>query len=289
MDVHNGALQVIDAHCHFGKFGPRLIMGRTIDPFLGRDLANSQALMDYLRKHGILSAVLVPMYTPDDPKHPFSLNMATLRCARQTQGVVLPGFWVDPSPGVRNELMTAIKEAEQHKVRILKMSPDVWEGDYSPDPASWDRALASGLGQIMEYAASTCCVLQVHTGSGKSDVRLVEKLIRWAPPGIAFHLVHMGGTTGGHFYLVPRLSEWAAEGLNVYCDTSLARAFAVQWLLRNAADTGTIADRILFASDEPWGVFETEVSKVTAGTVGDTYVRRRALHENARRLYLGER
>lgn len=137
----------------------------------------------------------------------------------------------------------------------------------------------------MEYARDKCAVFQIHTGSGKSDIRIVEKFIQFAGPGITFHLVHMGNNTSGHFYLIPRLEEWISEGLDIIYDTSWSSGFALRWALREALTKPEFANRILFASDEPWSIFESELTKVLYAGEYKPKITQKVLWENANRIY----
>jgi len=278
------AYRVIDAHCHFGPFGTRTVAEKTISPLRGRDLCSIEQLSDYISSHNIDFLVLVPIYAPD-PEYAFGLNTQVIACARALPGKVIPGLWVDPSPSMRNHLRDAVAMAEHAHIRVLKTSPDAWGGTFTPDPDTWDVEVRKGMDAIVAYSETRPCVLQIHTGSRRSDIRAVEKFMRWAPRSIMFQLVHMGNTTGGHFYLVPRLLEWLQEGLQVFCDTSLARGFAVRWLLAGARDNALLAERVLFASDEPWGIFDAELCAVVEATEELPAVRERVLYGNAHRLY----
>ena len=67
-----------------------------------------------------------------------------------------------------------------------------------------------------------------------------------------------------------RLFDWIAAGKRVYTDTSWAIGFAPRWLVDQIRVRGVGADRVLFATDSPWGDVEGEHARLLAATGGDT-------------------
>lgn len=282
MDINK--IKIIDSHAHVGKWGKQTFYGKTIDPFKGQERDSFEKIQAFLKKQQIDRAVLVPTYCPD-PTAAFKTNFTLVEYAEKAKGKIIPGFWVDPSPGVQHLLSETINFAMEKKIRVLKTSADAWADQYSPDPSTWDSILTRNMEKILEYARSKHAVFQIHTGSGKSDIRVIEKLIYFAGPGITFHLVHMGNNVSGHFYLIPRFAKWLSENLDVVCDTSCAYGFAVRWMIREALKNPEIANRILFASDEPWGVFEAELSKILHANGINQEITQKVLWKNSDRLY----
>ena len=71
---------------------------------------------------------------------------------------------------------------------------------------------------------------------------------------VDIHLVHFGGGMSGHIKLVgSRFFDWIEGGKRVYTDLSWAIGFAPRWLAAEIDRRGIGADRVLFASDQPWG------------------------------------
>jgi predicted TIM-barrel fold metal-dependent hydrolase len=261
-----------------------MIHGRCVTPFCGRELDSLQKILASLDEREVERAVLVPSYSPEGSVA-YATNKMILDVARKAPGVVIPGLWVDPSPRVGHLLSDTLVMARENNVRVLKTSAAAWERQYSPDPASWDPTVEGAMAVILDYVRDASGVLQIHSGSGKSDVRLIEKLIRYAGSGVRFHVVHMGNSAGGHFYLVPRLAEWLNDGLDVVCDTSWARGFAVRWIFEKAGSDPLLRACILFASDEPWGVFRSELAKVVDAALGDPVLLEAVLWDNAYSVY----
>lgn len=277
-------MKVIDSHVHVGSWGKQKIHSKEIEPFNNQEFDSFQRIQNFLHMHRIDRIVVVPMYCPE-PTIAFRTNIEVLEFAQQGKGKVIPGFWVDPSPGVRHLLNQSLELAGKWKIGVLKTSPDVWAEKYSPDPSTWDSNLKKGIERILEYLSNNNAILQIHTGHGKSDIRAVEKLVYFAGSAITFHFVHMGNTVSGHFYMIPRFVEWISQDLDIVCDTSGAWGFAIRWILRKAAAESRIADRILFASDEPWGVFDAELSKVLHAGESEQGIMQKVLWKNAERLY----
>ena len=277
---------IADCHCHFGEWGRRLTAGRDIEPFPGHELLCVNDVEKFCAKHGVQMLVLVPVYS-DDALKTFSYNAGVVECAQHLPEMIVPGFWVDPSPERRESMLAALQTAAEHGVRVLKISANMWTAPFSSDPTTWSEGLRRGMEVIAGYLRRCCGVLQVHTGGSQSDIQKVEALMREYWEGITFHLVHMGGRVSGHFYLVPRFADWLAEGLDVYCDTSLAAGFAVRWLVEEGRkqQQQPLLARILFASDEPWGCFDAELAKVVDAVNGDAELLQRVVFENGVGLY----
>jgi uncharacterized protein len=96
--------------------------------------------------------------------------------------------------------------------------------------------------------------------------------------------VHFGGGVSGHIRLVPRFLDWVEQGYRVYTDTTWAVGFGVRWLLTEIERRGVGADRVLFASDEPWGDFWREYYKIAGQPVSEE-LKNRILHQNFEDLY----
>src|SRR5260370_1450381 len=96
-----------------------------------------------------------------------------------------------------------------------------------------------------------------------SDIDQVGVLVEdyAGPDGAPIHLVHLGGGMSGHMKLIGgRLFDWIEQGFQVYTDTSWTIGFAPVWLVKEIERRGVGHDRILFATDAPWGDFEGEYS-----------------------------
>jgi hypothetical protein len=59
------SLKIFDAHVHIGYWGSHVVDGKTISPFLGREMNSIDNVLNYLKKSQIERAVIVPIYSPD--------------------------------------------------------------------------------------------------------------------------------------------------------------------------------------------------------------------------------
>ena len=86
------------------------------------------------------------------------------------------------------------------------------------------------------------------------------------------------GPAGSRFF------DWIAAGKRVYTDLSWAIGFAPYWLAREIERRGAGHDRVLFASDRPWGDAAGERARMTAAT-GDGELGDRVFHDTFVALY----
>lgn len=102
---------------------------------------------------------------------------------------------------------------------------------------------------------------------------------------VRIHLVHLGGGMSAHVKLIGgRFFDWIEAGKKVYTDTSWAIGFAPRWLAQEIERRGVGADRVLFASDEPWGDHAGELARLQAAS-GNSELVRMFLQDNYSTLY----
>ena len=121
-----------------------------------------------------------------------------------------------------------------------------------------DPACQPQLDQIFATAREHGLVVHVHTSPGAaSDIDQVGLLVDRYADDVKIHLVHFGGGMSGHIKLISsRFFDWLEAGKQIYTDTSWTIGFAPRWLAREIERRGIGGDRVLFASDEPWGDFQ---------------------------------
>jgi predicted TIM-barrel fold metal-dependent hydrolase len=126
----------------------------------------------------------------------------------------------------------------------------------------------------------------VHTSPGAaSDIDQVGLLVDRYGDDAKIHLVHLGGGMSGHIKLISgRFFDWIAAGKRVYTDTSWAIGFAPRWLAAEIERRGIGHDRVLFASDEPWGDHAGELARLQAAA-GDGELARHVFTDNFAALY----
>ena len=79
-------------------------------------------------------------------------------------------------------------------------------------------------------------------------------------------------------------SHWIESGKKVYTDLTWAIGFAPNWLANEIDKRGIGGDRVLFATDQPWGDFAGEYHRMV-DAVGDRELADMIFYENFDRLY----
>ena len=149
-----------------------------------------------------------------------------------------------------------------------------------------DPACTPQLDQIFDTARAHGLVVHVHTSTGgASDIDQIGALVDRYGDEVKIHLVHLGGGVSAHIKLIGhRFFDWIGAGKQVHTDTSWAVGFAPRWLAQEIERRGVGQDRLLFASDEPWGDYVGELAHLQAAT-GDGELGRMVLRDNFTALY----
>jgi predicted TIM-barrel fold metal-dependent hydrolase len=255
-------MRIWDAHRHLGEL-PRF-------PFYGgppvapatRSAATVDALLADLDDEGTERALVLPNYGVPDPDVAFGFNELCLEAAARDDRVRC-ALWVSPRPGDEARTDKALSLAGETGVRALKLS-------FLLGGSPTDPACQPGLERIFAVARAQDLVVHVHTSPGAaSDIDQVGTLVERFGDDVAIHLVHLGGGMSGHIKLIGgRFFDWVAAGKRVYTDASWAIGFAPRWLLAEIEARGIGADRVLFASDEPWSDREGELARMQAAARG---------------------
>ena len=279
-------IRVFDAHVHVGEWGIQEFDSRSIKPLGGRNLVTSDDCRQHMRDFGVSRMVVVPIYTPDKA---FAFKQGNPLVVKMVEEVdqLLGGLWVSPDPEFTDEMELALEIGKQSRLPVLKMNPNTWHGDISPDPRTWLGDSGRNMRRIMNYAAVNGKILQFHTQFGKSAPGMFCNTLSEYGNTVTFQFVHMGLNVSSHFRFVPLFADWLEAGLDVYCDTSLSCGFALPWLLSTLKERGLTADRVLFASDHPWGFLPAEIAGVRDLEEIPMETRRAILFDNAFRLYGG--
>lgn len=247
-----------DAHRHLGRLPAHPFYGGpAVQPDIGAP-ATVDALLADLDRDGVERALVLPNYGVPDPAVSFDLNELVLEaCARDDR--VLGGLWTSPLERDAERTATALALAGERGVRALKLSFLLGGGVDDP-------ACAAGLDRIFAAARQHDLVVHVHTSPGAaSDIDQVGQLVERYADEVALHLVHFGGGMSGHIKLLGgRFLDWVEAGKQVYTDLSWAIGFAPRWLAAEIERRGVGHDRVLFASDEPWGDTPGEHARLAA-------------------------
>jgi predicted TIM-barrel fold metal-dependent hydrolase len=247
-----------DAHRHIGVL-PAF-------PFYGgppvRPDTTARATVDDLvadlDAEGTERALVIPNYGVPDPDIAFSFNELCVEAAARDDRI-RAALWVSPLPRDRERTDKALALAGEAGVRALKLSFLLGGRPTDPD-------CRPGLDRIFAVARQRNLVVHVHTSPGAaSDIDEVGHLVDWYGDQVAVHLVHFGGGMSGHIKLAgSRFFDWIAAGKRVYTDLSWAIGFTPRWLAEEVSRRGIGHDRILFASDQPWGDHAGEYARLAA-------------------------
>jgi predicted TIM-barrel fold metal-dependent hydrolase len=267
-----------DAHRHLGVLPAfPFYGGPPVSPDVNARATVSDLLAD-LDAEGIERALVIPNYGVPDVAVSFGFNALVLEAAARDDRV-RAGLWVSPRPQDAALSDAALALAGEPGVVALKTS--FLLGGGVSDPACAPRIEA-----IFATAAAHDLVVHVHTSPGAaSDVDEIGQLVERYGDTVRLHLVHLGGGMSGHLKLIgSRLFDWIEAGKRVYTDTSWAIGFAPRWLAAEIERRGVGADRVLFASDEPWGDAAGELARLRAAT-RNPELSRMFLRENFESLY----
>jgi predicted TIM-barrel fold metal-dependent hydrolase len=267
-----------DGHRHIGTLPAFAFYG---GPAVNPDVSarsTVDALLGDLDAEGTERALVIPNYGVPDVSVTFALNDMALEAAGRDERV-RAGLFVSPRPqdAALNEKALAL--AGEPGVKALKTT-------FLLGGRADDDACRPELDRIFAVAAQHDLVVHVHTSPGAaSDIDTVGALVERYGDDVRIHLVHLGGGMSGHIKLIGgRFFDWIAAGKRVYTDTSWAIGFAPRWLVAEIEARGVGHDRVLFASDEPWGDHAGEYARLRAA-VGDGDLARRMFSENFAELY----
>ncbi|GAA5070548.1 putative TIM-barrel fold metal-dependent hydrolase [Thermocatellispora tengchongensis] len=269
---------VLDAHRHLGVLPAYPFYGGPpVSPDVGARATVAELIAD-MDAEGTERALVLPNYGVPDPAVAFSFNELCVEAAARDDRIRC-GLWVSPRPEDEERTSAALALAGESGVRALKLS--FLLGGRAGDPACRPH-----LDRIFAAARAHGLVVHVHTSPGAaSDIDEVGRLVEWYADDVAVHLVHFGGGASGHIKLAgSRFFDWIAAGKRVYTDVSWAIGFAPRWLAREIDRRGLGHDRVLFASDEPWGDHAGERARL-AGAAGDGELARLLFHDNFAELY----
>ena len=251
-------VEVFDAHRHLGTLPAyRFYGGPPVRPDINARATVRELVAD-LDTEGTARALVLPNYGVPDPAVAFSFNELCIEAAASDDRIRC-GLWVSPLPSDAARTAAALAMAAEPGVRALKLS--FLLGGQVNDPAC-----TPALDTIFTTAQRHQLVVHVHTSpGGASDVDDVGQLVDRYGDRVAIHLVHFGGGASGHIKLAGhRFFDWVSAGKRVYTDLSWAIGFAARWLVDEISRRGIGHDRLLFASDEPWGDHPGEYARLSA-------------------------
>ncbi|RAY11862.1 amidohydrolase [Actinomadura craniellae] len=267
-----------DAHRHLGRLPAHPFYGGPpVHPDTTARGTVAELLKD-LDEQGVERALVLPNYGVPDPAVAFGFNDLVVEAAGADDRV-RAGLWVSPRPEDAARTEHALGLVAERGVRALKLS---FLLGGRPD----DAGCRPALDRIFAAARAHDLTVHVHTSPGAaSDIDRVGDLVERYGDGTRIHLVHFGGGMSGHIKLAGgRFFDWIAAGKRVYTDLSWAIGFAPRWLATEIERRGLGHDRVLFASDEPWGDHAGEHARLRAA-VGDPELAGRVFRGNFEELY----
>jgi len=267
-----------DAHRHLGVMPAFAFYG---GPPAHPDIlarATVAELIADLDAEGTERALVLPNYGVPQAEVSFSFNELVLEAANADDRIRC-GLWVSPRPQDAELTSAALALAGERGVVALKTSFLLGGRPDDPD-------CAPQLEAIFAAARTHGLVVHIHTSAGAaSDIDQVGLLVDRYADDVKIHLVHMGGGVSGHIKLISqRFFDWIEAGKQVYTDTSWAVGFAPRWLAAEIERRGIGQDRVLFASDEPWGDYAGELARMRAAA-GDGELGALMLRDNFSTLY----
>lgn len=267
-----------DAHRHIGRLPEHGFYG---GPPIRPDTTAADTVRDLLATlddEGTERALVLPNYGVPDPDVAFGLNHLALEAAQKDDRVRC-GLWVSPKQSDAERNDEALALAAEDGVVALKTS-------FLLGGAPDDESCREQLDRLFGTAARLDLTVHVHTSPGAaSDVDRISTLVERYGDDTRIHLVHLGGGMSGHLKLVGGLFfDWIEAGKQVYTDTSWAIGFAPTWLAAEIERRGVGHDRVLFATDTPWGDFAGEHARLAAAA-GDGALAQAFFHDNFDALY----
>jgi predicted TIM-barrel fold metal-dependent hydrolase len=267
-----------DAHRHLGVMPAfPFYGGPPVRPDVTARATIDELIAD-LDAEGTERALILPNYGVPDPEVAFGLNELVLEAA-QRDDRIRAGLWVSAKPSDAQRTADALKLAVEPEVKALKLSFLLGGG-------ADDEDCLPQLDQIFAAARENGLIVHIHTSPGAaSDIDRVGLLVDRYGDETGIHLVHFGGGMSGHIKLIgSRFFDWIDAGKQVYTDLSWAIGFAPRWLAEEISRRGIGHDRVLFASDQPWGDFAGEYARLAAAT-GDGELATLAFRDTFDRLY----
>jgi predicted TIM-barrel fold metal-dependent hydrolase len=268
----------IDAHRHLGILPAfPFYGGPPVNPDSKARATVGQLLAD-LDAEGTERALVIPNYGVPQPEHSFKLNELVLEAAA-TSDRLSAAIWTSPRPQDAEYTDAALKLAGEPGVKALKIS-------FLLGGSVEDEGCQTQLDKVFATAREHDLVVHVHTSPGAaSDIDKIGQLVERYGDANKIHLVHFGGGMSGHIKLIGgRFFDWIGAGKQVYTDLTWAIGFAPHWLAAEIDRRGIGGDRILFATDQPWGDFAGEYHRMT-DALGSKELTELVFHGNFERLY----
>jgi predicted TIM-barrel fold metal-dependent hydrolase len=277
--------RVVDAHSHIGTMDAWKFynLKEPVKPTV-YEFADAKDYLHHLDGVGVERGLVLPNYGIPVQGQAFGLNDLVLDSVSGSDRLV-GGLWVSILPQNRELTLAALEHAGERGIVALKTT---FLLGGNPDPNTWDDETRELAEACFAAAEQHDLVFHFHTSAGgTSDINNFVPLVERYGRRVKIYLVHFGGGVSGHIKLVPQFLDWVEQGFKVYCDTTWSIGFGARWLMTEIEKRGVGADRVLFASDEPWSDFWGEYWKINGAPVSDE-LKQRVLYRNFDELYGGK-
>ena len=267
-----------DAHRHLGVLPAfPFYGGPPVNPDQ-RARGTVEELLADLDAEGTERALVIPNYGVPDASQSFALNQLVLDAVGSSDRLSA-ALWVSPRPQDAEYTDKALALAGERGVKALKVS-------FLLGGAADDPDCLTQLDKVFAAAKDHNLIVHIHTSPGAaSDIDKVGLLVERYADETPIHLVHFGGGMSGHIKLAGgRFFDWIESGKKVYTDLTWAIGFAPNWLANEIDKRGIGGDRVLFATDQPWGDFEGEYHRMI-DAAGGREIADLIFHDNFERLY----
>jgi predicted TIM-barrel fold metal-dependent hydrolase len=245
------------------------------------EFADGDAYLRYLDSVGAERGLVISNYGIPVQEQPFALNQVVMDAVSKSDRLA-GALWVSFLPGNKEMTLGALEMAGEERVVALKTT---FLLGGNPNPAEWDEETRSVAEACFDAAEKHDLVFHFHTSpGGASDINNYRPLIEAYGKRVKMYLVHFGGGVSGHIKLVPQFLDWVEEGYKLYADTTWTVGFGARWLLTEIERREVGADRVIFASDEPWSDFWGEYWKIEGADVSSE-LKDRIFHQNFEDLY----
>jgi predicted TIM-barrel fold metal-dependent hydrolase len=274
--------RVIDGHSHIGELAAWRFydLKEPVKPTV-YDFPTTADFTGHLDRLGVEQALVIPNYGVPVQDQPFSLNPLVLDSAKGNDRLA-GALWVSILPQNKELTLAALEHAGEPRIVALKTT---FLLGGNPNPETWDEATTELAEACFAAAEQHDLVFHLHTSpGGASDISNFIPLVERYGKRVKLYLVHFGGGVSGHIRLVPRFLDWVEQGYKVYTDTTWTVGFGSRWLLTDIERRGVGADRVLFASDEPWSDFWGEYWKIAGAPVSEE-LKERVFSRNFEELY----
>ena len=267
-----------DAHRHLGVLPAfPFYGGPPVSPDVTARATIDELLAD-MDREGTERALVIPNYGVPDPDIAFSFNELVVEATTKSDRISA-ALWTSPLERDAERTASALALTGEPGVKALKIS--FLLGGRPDDPAC-----RAGLDTIFAAARAHDLIVHVHTSpGGSSDIDKIGQLVERYGDENKIHLVHFGGGMSGHIKLIGgRFFDWISAGKQVYTDLTWSIGFAPYWLAAEIDRRGIGGDRILFATDQPWGDFAGEYYRMS-DALGGKELTELVFHGNFERLY----